>query len=104
MATAAHDQLGHGLRAFAGVRLAEFWVVEVEGGVLLVGAGKGGEAGVGVERAEQGEADGGTGTAGVVDGAVGVIGGGWGVGAAKAVGEDDGGVSGEVGGDELDAA
>ena len=90
----------NGLLAWA-QRLVEPGVVEMEAGGLLVGGGKGGEFGFLEVGGEKGEGDWSSGTADVV--VVAVVDGGRGrcVGSAEAVGQDKGGVAGEIGTDEL---
>src|ERR1700722_5166927 len=81
--------------------LGEGGVESVEAGRVLIGAGEGGYAGVGVEATEEGEGDGSAGAAGVFERSVLFVGGVRGVVAADAVGDDDRRLAGEVGGGEL---
>ena len=79
-------------------------MLQVEAGLELVGVGEGYGFRVLVEGREEGEGDGRAGAA-VVGPVVVFCGGeGWGVGAAEAVGNDDGGLAAEVGGGELRAS
>ena len=76
----------------------------MKAGLFLVGTGEGGEPGIGVQRAEEGEANGCAGAAGILQGPFlfalwfgGIV-------ASDAVGDDNGRVSGEVGSGELGPA